>query len=68
MKNKKYSVAYAGGVDISVIYATCITSACKKFISTLEEKAKYSLYSKTQGHIRLESTLGVYSDFVIIQI
>lgn len=64
---KKYDVYVSGSTKVSEIHATCITKACKQFISNLDKPCKYELYNKVHATIRYYDNHSIYSNFVIME-
>ena len=64
---KRYDVYISGGEKINSVYASCISNACKSFISALEKPAKYTLQSKEYASIRFTDNYTISSDYVIMQ-
>ena len=64
---KKYDIFYAGAEKVTTIQATCISKACKNFMETLKNSAKYELRSKAYASIRYADNFSVCSDFVVVE-
>lgn len=64
---KRYDVFISGGEKIYTVYATCISNACKFFIGTLKNPAKYTLQSKEYASIRYPDNYTILSDYVVIK-
>lgn len=64
---KRYDIYIAGSEKIDSIYASCISNACKSFINTLGNPARYTLQSKEYASIRFTDNYTILSDYVIMQ-
>lgn len=63
----KYDIYIAGGEKINVVYASCISKACKSFINTLKKPAKYTLQSKEYASINYTENYTISSDYVVMK-
>lgn len=66
MRFKVYKIYAAGGSYIASLYATCITTAAKDWIATLNRPAGYELDSREQASVRYRDNHNVMGDFVIV--
>lgn len=67
MKGKLYTVYEAGGGKVCTIFASCITKATKRFITTLDQPAKYELMNRFHATVRYNNNHTISSDFVITE-
>lgn len=52
---------------IITIYATCISKACKDFVSTLDGKAGYKIDGMDSATIKYSDNHSIYGDFIIMR-
>ena len=68
MKNKLYSVCFAGGKEVTRIKALCLVDAAKHFVKTLATPATFRHNGKQVARIFFKGNYSAMGDFVIFEV